>query len=532
MALSQNIYPFLLLAVITGAFCVVYNKTVLYLQRRRIILENGCEPPTAAKLLDPILGIDNIITLARESRNHNLLGHISNRFREYGQTYSTLRLGTPLIITNEPANLQAVLATRFKDFALGPFREPAMGHFLGKGIFTTDGAHWAASRAMIRPNFARDQVADLAMLESHVQDLLAVLPRDGHTEVDLQDLFFRLTIDSATAFLFGKSADTLKEKLYSTDPASTRQGAKFAAAFAAAQEECLNFVQLGPLAALMKCKARVSDGELAVDVVHSYVDQFVDEAVRYRQTLDEQQQHGIDAAEKSPKEGKYVFLHELAKQTTDKRRIRDELLNVLLAGRDTTASLLGNLFFVLARRPDIWAKLKQEIALLDGRRPTYEELRGFRYLKWCLNESLRIHPVVPINTRLATTDTVLPVGGGPNGTSPIFVRRGTAVVYSTYTLHRRRDVWGPDADEFRPERWEGLKVGWEYLPFNGGPRICVGQQYALTEAGYATVRLVQEFEELMGCRGEEWHEFVTLTLCGKGGCWVTLRGVGLGATSG
>ncbi|KAK7534108.1 cytochrome P450 [Phyllosticta citribraziliensis] len=526
MALLQNIFPFLLFAVISGALFLVYNQSVLYLHRRKVIRENGCEPPTAAKLLDPVLGIDNIITLARESRNHNLLGHISNRFKQYGQTYSTLRLGTPLIMTNEPANLQAVLATRFKDFALGPFRQPAMGHFLGKGIFTTDGAHWAASRAMIRPNFARDQVADLAMLESHVQDLLAVLPRDGHTEVDLQELFFRLTIDSATAFLFGKSADTLKEKLYSNDPAMTRQGAKFAAAFAAAQEECLSFVQMGPLAALLKCKAKVGDGELAVDVVHSYVDQFVDEAVRYRQSLDEKQ-HAFGAAD-SPKEDKYVFLHELAKQTTDKRRIRDELLNVLLAGRDTTASLLGNLFFVLARRPDVWAKLKQEIAVLDGRTPTYEELRGFRYLKWCLNESLRIHPVVPINTRLATADTMLPVGGGPSGTSPIFVKRGTAVVYCPFTLHRRRDVWGADADVFRPERWEGLKVGWEYLPFNGGPRICVGQQYALTEAGYATVRMVQEFEALEGCRGEEWHELVTLTLCGKGGCWVKLRGLGVG----
>ena len=63
-------------------------------------------------------------------------------------------------------------------------------------------------------------------------------------------------------------------------------------------------------------------------------------------------------------------------------------------------------------------------------------------------------------------------------------------------MHRRPDVWGDDADEFRPDRWEGKKVGWEYLPFNGGPRICLGQQFALTEAGYVLVRLLQKYDSI------------------------------------
>ena len=89
-------------------------------------------------------------------------------------------------------------------------------------------------------------------------------------------------------------------------------------------------------------------------------------------------------------------MHELATRTTDKKRLRSELLNVLLAGRDTTASLLGNLFFVLARQPEVWQKLREEVVTtLQGRRPTYEELRNMKYLKWCLNEcksSLKFTP--------------------------------------------------------------------------------------------------------------------------------------------
>lgn len=81
-----------------------------------------------------------------------------------------------------------------------------------------------------------------------------------------------------------------------------------------------------------------------------------------------------------------------------------------------------------------------------------------------MNESLRLYPVVPSNGRMANKDTTLPRGGGPDGQSKIFVPKGTMVNYNVYTVHRRKDIWGPDAEEFRPERWEGRKVGWEYLP--------------------------------------------------------------------
>lgn len=138
--------------------------------------------------------------------------------------------------------------------------------------------------------------------------------------------------------------------------------------------------------------------------------------------------------------------------------------------------------------------------------------------------ALRLHPVVPVNAREALCDTVLPVGGGKDGLSPVFVAKGTRVAYNIYAMHRRADFYGPDADEFRPERWESghLQPRWEYLPFNGGPRICVGQQYALTEVGYVTVRLAQEFQRLESRDPGPWEESLTLTLCSRNGTKVCL----------
>lgn len=137
--------------------------------------------------------------------------------------------------------------------------------------------------------------------------------------------------------------------------------------------------------------------------------------------------------------------------------------------------------------------------------------------------ALRIHPVVPINARFAKTDTVLPVGGGPTGDAPVFVPRGAIVVYSVWSMHRREDIYGPDAHEYRPERWEHIRPSWEYLPFNGGPRICVGQQYALTEAAYVTARLAQRFSQLESRDPGPWEESLTLTLCSRNGTRVSLR---------
>lgn len=123
---------------------------------------------------------------------------------------------------------------------------------------------------------------------------------------------------------------------------------------------------------------------------------------------------------------------------------------------------------------------------------------------------------------MANKNTHLPLGGGPNGTDPLFIRKGEEVMYSVYTMHRRQEIFGPDADEYRPERWEKLKPGWGYIPFNGGPRICIGQQFALTEAGYTVVRILQEFGGIE-CRDErDFEEGLTLTMASFHGTWVGL----------
>jgi hypothetical protein len=171
---------------------------------------------------------------------------------------------------------------------------------------------------------------------------------------------------------------------------------------------------------------------------------------------------------------------------------------------------------------------------------------------------LRLYPSVPVNSRAALKTTTLPTGGGADGKSPILVRKGEAVGYCVYAMHRRKDLYGLDAHLFRPERWEGdeLKdIGWGYLPFNGGPRICLGrkfdftviscwflifsnyilttfvyvEEFALLEASYTIARIIQSFPMIDVPNTEpevdvgQEKQILTLVVSSGEGCIVRLK---------
>lgn len=198
----------------------------------------------------------------------------------------------------------------------------------------------------------------------------------------------------------------------------------------------------------------------------------------------------------------YTFLHAIAAYTRDRTMLRDQLVAVLLAGRDTTACTLSWLFWELSQHPEIVAELRREIGDRVGfsRRPTYDDLKSMKYLQHTLNETLRMYPVVPFNIRMSNKDTTLPHGGGLMGDEPIGILKDTPVGYSTYYMQMCPEHYPePSADfppphVFAPRRWESWNPRpWSYIPFNGGPRICVGQNFALMEMGYTLTRILQRF---------------------------------------
>lgn len=460
-----------LAAALLGAWILysLVHSVISRVQNRRKAQALGCLPPH--DVANSFLGIPAYLEVVEAARQYKPIQFMMRLHARGGNTFSQTVLGTRHITTFEPENVKAVLATQFSDFCLGT-RSKVFGPFLGDGIFTLDGSGWSHSRAMLRPQFAREQVADIGMLGEHVDNLFDAMPCDGRP-FDIQDLFYRLTLDSATEFLFGESTFCLSpRKAAGSGPLAKTGGEKgFAYAFNRCQDDILKRIRAQKLYWLIN----PPEFRKAVKTVHEVVEYYVDKALAKQNASEEEK--NID----NPN-SRYVFLEAVARETQDRKILRDQMLNILLAGRDTTASVLTTSFFYLSRNPAIWDRLRSEIlaafpASENDDKITIGRLREVKYLRYFINEVLRLVPPVPFNHRFATKDTSIPSGGGPDGKSPVFVKKGMKVTYSVAVTHRRKDIWGEDAEEFRPERWHERKYGWEFLPFNGGPRICLGRKF-------------------------------------------------------
>ncbi|KAJ6008330.1 hypothetical protein N7540_012306 [Penicillium herquei] len=398
-------------------------------------------------------------------------------------------VSTRIVMTVDPENIKALLTGQFADYGKGELFHREWKEFLGDSIFATDGELWSRSRQLIRPMFARDRIVDTEIFEKHVQKLIPLL--GGSTSphasrvVDVGSLFFRYTLDAATDYLLGQGTDSLE------NPAT-----RFAEAFRCVQQRQAEMFRAGVFANFMSRKEFRRNLKIMDQFIQPYIETVL----------------SLSTDELDQKLSKReTFLDALARFTRDPRVLRDQLVAVLLAGRDTTAGTLSFCLFELARHPEVVAKLREEIrdrlgVGADAQKPSYNDLKEMKYLSGVINETMRLYPVVPFNVRFSLHDTTLPRGGGPDGRSPVGVLAGTRVIYSTMLMQRDPDLYDGvdsknyfDPNQWIPERWvEGWQPRpWQFIPFNGGPRICIGQQFATIEMGYTIIRILQAYERVI-----------------------------------
>ncbi|TFK64703.1 cytochrome P450 monooxygenase pc-3 [Pluteus cervinus] len=433
-------------------------------------------------------------------------GYLSDQFsewnEEFGYTYNIRVLFENRMFTSEPEYIKAILATNFESFDKGHFFKKQMRSLLGTGVFNSDGEMWKFHRSMTRPFFSRDRIVHFDIFDRHAIDAISQLKKrlkEGFP-VDIQDLVSRFTMDSATEFLFGQDVRSLSAGLAYPHytPEDQRLASQnhpsniFVQAFNEAQNISAIRSRFGPHWRLRefwqdRAKAQMS-------TVTAFIKPILASAIAKKAQDGPEKREEVEEGD--------TLLDHLINFTSDEKILLDEILNILLAGRDTTANTLTFAVYMLAEHPDIMQKLREEIISKVGpsKRPTYDDIKDMKYLRAFINETLRLYPAVPFNSRMTNRAVVLPgIRGGPS----FYIPANTRVLYGLLLMHRRTDLWGPDAGEFDPDRFidERLKKyltpnPFIFLPFNAGPRICLGQQFAYNEVSFFLIRLLQSFRSV------------------------------------
>ncbi|MDF2854807.1 MAG: cypD [Neobacillus sp.] len=168
--------------------------------------------------------------------------------------------------------------------------------------------------------------------------------------------------------------------------------------------------------------------------------------------------------------------------------IRYQIITFLIAGHETTSGLLSFVLYFLMKHPEKLAKAYEEVdRVLTDPTPSYQQVRGLKYIRMILNESLRLWPTAPLFSLYAKEDTLLA------GKYPL--KRRDVVNILLPKLHRDTDAWGDDVEEFRPERFADPKKvpHHAFKPFGNGQRACIGQQFALHEAALVIGMILKQF---------------------------------------
>ncbi|HTA79621.1 MAG TPA: cytochrome P450 [Terracidiphilus sp.] len=377
---------------------------------------------------------------------------LSKYGERYGDTFR-LYLGglKEVIVTTNPAVIQHVLKTNAENYHKSEIQVKRMGHFLGKGLLTTEGEAWRTQRRLIQKGFDRKQ---LEALSSIMQDSLAESMSDfdrqiGDGPVDIYPHLMKMTFAMVAKSLFGarlkdEDIDLVSHTICTVQEFIVRQ----------TLQPYLNpwFAVSGDLRRHEEMRAR-ADG-----VLMEYIQQRRHQAPGHDllQTL-------MDA--------RYADGEGMSDEL-----VLSESMQLLVAGHETSSNGLSWLLYLLSMRPDCLERVRQEFDSVLGDAPlSHGDVLRFEFTTQVIQEALRLYPPFWMVDRMAVAD---------DRVGDLAIPRGSTVIVFVYGAHHAARHWN-DPESFIPERFakgnEKQQTPFTYLPFGAGPRSCIGSNYAMLQ---------------------------------------------------
>ncbi|CAJ1902209.1 unnamed protein product [Sphenostylis stenocarpa] len=422
-------------------------------------------------------------------------------------------IGRRQVITGNPANVEHILKTHFSNYQKGYSFISTLSDFLGSGIFNADGNTWKFQRQIASHEFNTkslrkfvDHVVDAELADRLVPIMASAAQQDK--TLDFQDILQRFAFDNICKIAFGFDPEYLTP---------SHERSKFAMAYEEATEiSSKRFREVFPL--VWKVKRALNIGSekrlrMAVREVHDFAKNIVREKKR-------------ELKEKESLESVDMLSRFLSSGHSDEDFVTDIVISFILAGKDTTSAALTWFFWLLSKNPLVEKEIVKEITE-KSEVPVFDEVKNMVYTHAALCESMRLYPPVPMDTKEAADNDVLPDG--------TVVKKGTLVTYHVYAMGRLESIWGEDWAEFKPERWlQKVESGkWKFVGkdaftypvFQAGPRMCLGKEMAFMQMQSVVSGILRRFTVVPTvAEGVEPHFFAFLTSKMEGGFPVKIIG--------
>jgi cytochrome P450 len=385
--------------------------------------------------------------------------------REYGDVVRYRNAFWSAYLFTHPDHVKHILQDNSRNYSKDTFAWKNIRPAFGEGLLTSDGAHWLRQRRLIQPAFHQHRVVAITalMTEATASMLERWKPLAGRGEaMDVSAEMMRLTLEIVGKALF--SSDIRAEVRVVNDAAT--------AILEYFKHQVTTSLPLPPTVPTSHSRRFRS----AMRMFHDVVDRIIAERESRGDLPGDLLSMLMSARDEDTAEG------------MNRRQLRDELITMIFAGYETTATALSWAWCFLSTHPMAAARLRSELkAVLGGKPPAYEDLQRLNYTRMVVQETIRLMPPVWVGTRKAIADDE--IGG-------YHVPANTVVTFSPYVTHRRGDYWenpeGFDPERFSPER-SGETHRYAYFPFGGGPRQCIGNVFAMIEAQLILAAVAQRY---------------------------------------
>lgn len=410
--------------------------------------------------------IEGLRAMIAKMPKETMLGHYDN-FQE------------DVLIVIKPEHVNEVLDSTVEHALHG--LKPASEAFFGKKVlFVLSGEEWQGLRQLIRPAFAvqslAPMVSDTVAKGVAMAKIMKPYAEQGkEIDVLLAMSMYHLSAVSVAAFHFdlecienfekgpnevNKSFELMLTELprraFSTDPATqndfeadNEDNRKWKKAATTVRDVITTMVEA-------RLKAKKDKQQIPDDLLEGMIKSYHDH-------------YGADG----------ISAKELVAE------LGDNLVEMLFAGYNTVVNVISNALYFVSMNPEYFAKLQKEIdAVCGDSLPTHAHMEKLVLCRQMFHESLRLVPPAAVLGRMLTSDIQL---------DGVTIPKGVEICLPAFAIHTNKQVWGPDADQFRPERFEkGFKKG-SFIPFSGGQRSCIGQHFATMEAVLAFAVLLQRY---------------------------------------